>query len=166
MLPGSIAGDEQNLLFGTVRRLILVYMNADNDLEYQGLFDLNEMEAAASLDNIEVLILIDRNKGYDNSMGNWSGTRLYRLKRDRAGQNYDIVSERLACPELGLEAFGDYDELNLGTSGVLSSFINYGRTEYPAENTILVLWGHGTGWRDRRADSGGGRSGGLQGFLI
>lgn len=125
---------------------LLVYMNADNDLEAQGLRDLNEMEAAAT-EGVEILALLDRTAGYDSGDGDWTGTRLYRVKADPGGINYSLVSERLACPGLGLAASGDDSELNLGAPGVLSAFIDFGKENYPAHRTMVILWGHGAGWR-------------------
>lgn len=126
---------------------LLIYMNGDNDLETQALKDFNEMEAAVSMNSVDVLVLIDRSVGYDSGDGDWSGTRLYRVKKDPDGMNYTIVSQRLAFEGLGLSATGDGDELNLGSSTVLSTFISYGMSHFPAKRTALVIWGHGTGWR-------------------
>jgi len=103
---------------------IFVYMNGDNDLESQALKDLNEMEAAlsAGAENIEIIALMDRSSLYDSGDGNWSGTRLYRVRADSGGINYNIVSDRLVCSDLGLSVESD-TELNLGSSSVLSTFL-------------------------------------------
>jgi len=131
---------------------LLVYMNGDNDLEAQALKDLNEMEAVGPSPGVEVLVLLDRAEGYDAGDGDWTGTRMYRLRRDPGGMNYAIVSERVGCSALGLTAEGVDGELNLGSPAVLTGFITWAAKQYPARNRMLILWGHGTGWRG--ADAG------------
>lgn len=128
---------------------ILVYMNGDNDLEAQALKDLNEMEAAGPPRGGDVLVLLDRAEGYDAGDDDWTGTRLYRLRKDPGGMNYTIVSERVGCPALGLPREGEDGELNLGSPGVLTGFITWADEQYPARHRMLILWGHGTGWRGR-----------------
>jgi Clostripain family len=134
--------------------LFLVYMNADNDLETQGLKSLNEYEASLD-DDIEMLVLVDRSEGYDSSEDNWTGTRLYRIKKDSGGMNYNLKSERIACSPLGLSDSGDDRELNLGLSSVLSSFVSFGKTNYPSDYTSLIIWGHGSGWKSDSATNSG-----------
>ena len=133
----------------------LIYMNGDNDLEAQALRDLNEMEAVGPPPGMEVLILIDRASGFDAGDGDWTGTRLYRLRKDPGGMNYTAVSERLGSSYLGLTKEGLDRELNLGAPGVLTGFLSWAEENYPARYRVLVLWGHGTGWRTVNADSGG-----------
>ncbi|MCL2243639.1 MAG: clostripain-related cysteine peptidase [Treponema sp.] len=125
----------------------IVYMAADNDLESAAITDINEMEAA-KFDNapVSVLVLIDRNPGYDMTNGNWSDTRVYEIKTDNNGMYSNIVSNRLDCPELGLYTYNE-TELNTADPNVLSGFINFAKREYPADKYALFVWGHGTGWR-------------------
>lgn len=125
---------------------ILVYMAGDNDLEAAMMYDLNEMEAAELPAEIEVIALVDRSPHYDNSDGDWRGTRLYRIRPDTSGQNSALVSTRLASPILGLTLDSDTN-LNTGSGPVLEGFIRQVQTDWPAENYALVMWGHGTGWR-------------------
>ncbi len=140
---------------------LLVYMNGDNDLEAQALKDLNEMEAAGPPPGGEVLILLDRSEGFDAGDGDWTGTRLYRLRKDPGGMNYAVVSDRLDCSALGLTSAGEDEELNLGSPGVLTGFLTWAGENYPSRYRMLILWGHGTGWRSgdsllNEARTGGG----------
>ena len=57
---------------------LLVYMDADNNLELPGLLDLNEMEAAGSSEQVNVIVQIDRALGETASDGDWSNPRRYR----------------------------------------------------------------------------------------
>ncbi|MCL2880226.1 MAG: clostripain-related cysteine peptidase, partial [Treponema sp.] len=126
----------------------IVYMAADNDLEYAAIADFNEIEAVRNLERapVSILILLDRSSGYDMTNGNWSGTRLYEVKSDPDGLNSTIISTRLDCPQLGLSKDTD-TELNTADPFVLSRLIDFAKLSYTAENYALFVWGHGTGWR-------------------
>jgi hypothetical protein len=80
---------------------IIVYMDGDNNLEPFALADINEMELGAS-DSVEIIVLVDRAKGYDTSEGDWKDSRIYRIRKDKNPRK--IGSEILARP----------GELNLG----------------------------------------------------
>lgn len=116
---------------------ILVYMNGDNDLEANLLEDIEEMRAADTAGTaIRVVALADRAPGYDTSDGDRQDTRLFEILPYR-----ELASEELG---LSLEAM---EELNLGSPATLEAFLEFGRRAYPAPKTMLVIWGHGTGYR-------------------
>jgi len=130
------------------RWTIMVYMDADNNLEANGIEDLNEMEAAnLKATGVDVLVLFDRVSSYDNSNGDWTNTRLYHVKNDPAGMNSLIVSERIASTELGLTIKG-FEELNMGDPANVAKFIDFGKENYPAAHYGFILWNHGSGWRN------------------
>ena len=137
------------------RLLVLLYMNADNELEPQAMRSLNQLESVdLSGTGVEVLALVDRSPGFDTSNGDWTDTRLLEIRHDPGGMNGEIVSPFVESSELGIGAAGT--ELNLGDSSVLDGFLAFASASYPAERTLLVLWGHGSGWRSPLAsvDSG------------
>ena len=124
---------------------IAVYMAADNDLESAAIQDLNEMEA--SIENgVTVVALLDRSDGYDGTNGNWDDSRLYQVEKDDSGLNGTIISRQLECPRLDLY-LDRTTELNMADPWVLEGFLEYVMEIYPARHTVLVIWGHGTGWR-------------------
>lgn len=124
----------------------LVYMAADNELESSGIADINEMENVDFPDDVNVLVLFDRAPGYDSTNGDWTGTRLYKIKKDENVNKSQISSERISADELELST--EYEtELDLGNKATLSGFLKFARREYPSENLGLVIWGHGSGWR-------------------
>ena len=128
---------------------VMVYLDADNNLEAAGLEDINEMEAADLREyGINVIVLMDRIAGYTSADGDWTGTRLYKINYDSPTVDTVIRSARLASAELGLSDAGDNDELNMGDPETLESFISFCKSEYPAENYFLILWNHGSGWKD------------------
>jgi hypothetical protein len=113
---------------------VLVHLAADNDLEAALLGNLNEQEAGLPEAGLEVIVLVDRAKGFDGSDGDWTETRRYRVRR---GKDPAKIESEL------LESRG---EANLGDPGVLAKFIATSLVEYPAERYALVLEGHGGGW--------------------
>ncbi|MBN2531686.1 MAG: hypothetical protein JXB88_02280 [Spirochaetales bacterium] len=126
---------------------VMVYMDADNNLEKNAIEDFNEMESVnLQRTGIRVIVLLDRISGYDSSNGDWTGTRLYKIERDYVHPlNPVIISERLESDELGLTIDGN-EELNMGDPGVCSAFVDFCMEEYPAEDYFLIFWNHGSGW--------------------
>ncbi len=123
---------------------LMVYMAADNDLESYALQNLNQMEMAVC-DNINVLVLLDRSEGYDETDGDWKDTRLFEVCKDISGSAY-IVSRRIDCPDLGLLT-SDKTELDMSNPYVLKHFVEFVKKQYITDKYALIIWGHGTGWR-------------------
>ena len=130
---------------------ILVYMAADNNLESDAITDFNEMECAALSDAVTVLVLFDRAEKYDATNGDWTDTRLYKITKDEQVNKTLISSEQLDCDELGLKV-GFSTELDMANPATLSGFASFARRVYPAKQYALVLWGHGTGWRNETTE--------------
>jgi len=125
----------------------VIYMAADNDLEGAAIADFKELEAVNyGVAPVSILVLLDRNGGYDMTNGNWSDTRLFEIKPDPEGLNSAFSSSRIDCPELGLSKDSE-TELNTADPMVLSKLMDFARRVYPAEQYALFVWGHGTGWR-------------------
>ena len=120
---------------------ILVYLDADNDLESSGMVNLNQMEMIGSTQDVHILVQIDRVPGHDSSNGDWTDTRRYLVVRD--SNTSKIGSLRLDDPPLG--------ELNMADWRTLKDFVEWGKRESPSDNFCLVIWDHGTGWQFRIA---------------
>ncbi len=123
---------------------LMVYMAADNDLESYALQNLKAMERSQA-ENINVLVLLDRCEGYDETDGNWTDTRLFEVVHD-SGKGSGIVSKRLESSELGLTV-DKQTELDMADGNVLKSFVEFSKENFEAKNYALIIWGHGTGWR-------------------
>ena len=123
---------------------LVVYMAADNDLESYAIQNLKSMEHA-DFEKMNVLVLLDRSTGYDETNGDWTDTRLFELMHDDTDSNL-IVSKRLSCPPLGLSNKIE-TELDMGNPSVLWNLMNFVRNNYESEKYALIIWGHGTGWR-------------------
>ena len=107
---------------------LLIYLNADNNLEQAGILDLQEMVAAETNGRLHVLVQIDRAAGESTADGDWQTTRRYKI----SGQQTELLA--------------DLGETNMGDPAVLADFLTWGLQTYPANRTALILWDHGAGW--------------------
>jgi len=112
----------------------MVYLDADNNLESAGIKDFNEMAGVDSSPQVNILVQMDRIPGFDNSYGNWTGTKRFLVKKGA-----DPASTPLQ----------DMGEQNMGDPKVLQDFVEWGISNYPAQHYALVIWNHGDGWRKR-----------------
>ncbi len=109
----------------------MAYMAADNELSQIGLDNLNQMEAAGSDDNVNVIALLDL-QGNNN-------TTLYYVTKDSPG-NSAIVSQPVKDSPFP-------PEIDTGDPANLTKFVNWTIKNYPAKHYALLLWGHGLGWK-------------------
>jgi hypothetical protein len=128
------AGDDDDTTGDQARWTYMVFMNGDNDLESWVVRDLNELEQVGSGDDVHVVVQADRIPGYDDSDGDWTGTRRYYIQGDSDMQ------------QVGSPVLEELGELDMGDPLVLSEFVMWAHENYPAERMALVLWDHGDGW--------------------
>jgi len=110
---------------------VMVYLNADNDLESDGYIDLLEMTAVGSTPNVHVVVLFDS------------------AERDEGR------SRKLYVQAGGVEILEEMGELDMADWRTLADFGVWVVNAFPAERWMLVLWDHGTGWKRRSADAEG-----------
>ncbi|MEM7115645.1 MAG: clostripain-related cysteine peptidase [Chloroflexota bacterium] len=123
---------------------VLVYLDADNSLELPGLLDINEMEAAGSSDEVNVVVQMDRAVGETAGQEDWQTTRRYLITPD------DDPST------IGSNMIADLGEINMGSPEALSDFLTWGMRAFPANQYALVMWDHGAGWNGIAFDSDDG----------
>ncbi len=116
---------------------VMVYINADNNLESAGVNDLNEMEQVGSSDDVNIVVQIDRTPGYDTSNQDWQGTRRYYIEQDSDTNT------------IGSQLVEDIGEVDMGSPQTLTDFATWAINNYPADHYMLVVWDHGGGWRER-----------------
>jgi uncharacterized membrane protein len=114
----------------------MVYMSADNNLEDEAILNVNQMEVVGSNDDVNIVIQLDRSPDWDETNGNWTGTRRYLISPD---SDPDVINSQL------LEDMGEVD---MGKGESLKEFVIWAVTNYPADRFYLDVWGHGGGWRD------------------
>jgi len=125
---------------------VMVYLDADNNLESAGIDDINEMEMVGSSTDVNIVIQVDRiphsvlaanNEGSadDTSNGDWTNTRRYYITQDF--DPYTINSDLKS----------DLGELNMGNPSTLIDFASWAVSNYSAKKYLLVIWNHGGGFR-------------------
>ncbi len=122
---------------------LFVYMAADNNLEGAAIDDINEMEAVNLPDNVNVVVLVDRAEGYDTSNGDWTNARAGLITHDN---NTSRISSQLeSVSDLGWATAEADGELNMGRQAVLTEFLDWGVSNFAADNYGVVIWNHGGG---------------------
>ena len=112
---------------------IMIYLDADNNLDGAGIDDFNEMAKIGSTANVNVVVEMDRAEGEDNSNNGWTDTKLF------------YVTKGLTpTPE---NALMDLGEKNMGDPDTLIDFVLWAVKNYPAKHYLLDLWDHGGGWQ-------------------
>ena len=102
-----------------VKRTIIAYLGADNDLSMDALVDIEEMKQGFSSYDVNLLVFADL-----------QGEDPYLLK---IGTNKE-------------ETIKTYPELNSAEPAVLKRITEEVMALYPAEEYGLILWSHGTSW--------------------
>ncbi|MHA1347194.1 MAG: clostripain-related cysteine peptidase [Candidatus Heimdallarchaeaceae archaeon] len=116
---------------------VLIYMCGDNNLEYFAMDDLNELEAAGGTTaDVNVVVMVDQStEDYSEPayVSDWTESRYYVIEGDSLLSTFTTPMNT----SLG--------EQNMGDGATLESFIDWGLTNFPANNTALILWDHGAG---------------------
>ncbi|MFX1508015.1 MAG: clostripain-related cysteine peptidase, partial [Promethearchaeota archaeon] len=119
----------------------MLYLDGDNDIEGDAVQNMEEIERGGGGNSkINVIILFDRIPGYDDSHGNWSGSRYYLASEDQSAVEFDSI------------LLEDLGEVDMGNPTTLNNFLNFCFRNYPAENYCLDLWNHGWGANGMCAD--------------
>ncbi len=116
---------------------VMVYMSADADigLADEALVDLNEMEAAGSTPDMNIIALLDGRGTGDSA--------IYHVQKDPGGFNAVLVSP--ALDDMGAVIDPISKELDMSNPATLADFASWAMGEYPAQRYLLSLWGHGDG---------------------
>jgi len=117
---------------GAAAWTFMVYLDADNNLEYAGITDFLEMASVPSSGNVNIIVQMDRIGGYSGAYGNWTDTRRFKI-------GYQSKPDMAPLQNLG--------EQNMGDPNVLRDFVEWAITTYPAQHYALSIWNHGDGWR-------------------
>lgn len=98
----------------------MVFLNADNNLDEFGVQDQEEMAKIGSNDFLNIVSLIDREKG-------------------PASLNY--------IEKGNIKLLKDMGELDMGDYKQMVSFVKETVAAYPAKHYALIIWNHGAGWK-------------------
>ncbi len=121
---------------------ILVFLNAKNNLETYSVDNLNQMEMAP--DNPQVTVAVELGRLASSrpaAAGTWVGTKRFTIVHDNDPSTVTSFTTSPVVDDLGSR--------NMGSAAELADFISWGKSTFPAEHYMVVLWDHGTGWRAR-----------------
>ena len=97
-----------------------VFLNCDNNLDRFGVEDQEEMARVGSNENLNIVTLIDRERG-------------------PAQINYIEKGNIKKIKDMGEMDMGDYKEL--------VKFAKFVKENYPAKHYMIGIWNHGSGWK-------------------
>ncbi|MFN8468753.1 MAG: clostripain-related cysteine peptidase [Caldilineaceae bacterium] len=115
---------------------VMVFLNADNNLEPFSLRDFAEMAKVGSSDKVNIILQYDRNYRYDEHPQPKSECFRYRVTK-----GMEPLATNALPPPLG--------NTNMGDGKVLGDFVAWAMKTYPAKRYMLDIWDHGQGWRMR-----------------
>lgn len=116
---------------------VLVYLNAANDLAQFSTPNFNQMERSAGNPEVRTVVQWKTGTTFDPDAP-FSGTRRYLVKPGNGG----------AVDSTLLEDMGQ--GVDMGSARSLADFVAWGRANFPADRTMLIVWNHGNGWRRSR----------------
>ncbi|MBU1355114.1 MAG: pre-peptidase C-terminal domain-containing protein [Candidatus Edwardsbacteria bacterium] len=117
----------------TMEWTIMVYLNADNDLEQYGLDDFIEMSNASySSGKVNLIVQMDRASGYATGYDNWTSCKRFKIANGMTPTAAYQIS--------------DIGEVDMGNPQTLADFAKWAIQNYPANKYSLVMWDHGDGW--------------------
>ncbi|PKL48015.1 MAG: hypothetical protein CVV42_11060 [Candidatus Riflebacteria bacterium HGW-Riflebacteria-2] len=115
----------------------MIFMAADNNLEAATSLDINEIEKYGSSDHLNFVAQIDRNGGYsNNSELKWSGARRFYITKDKEPD------------KMNSQMVKDLGNVDMADPLALTDFVEWVKENYPARRYALILWNHGTGWKE------------------
>jgi hypothetical protein len=131
--PKTITVNQAAASTGGAEWTVMIYLNADNNLEPDGINDFLEMAAASySSGKINVIVQMDRSSGYATTYENWTGCKRFKIA---AGMTPTAAYQ-----------ISDLGEVDMGNPATLVSFATWAIQNYPANRYSLVMWDHGDGW--------------------
>lgn len=118
---------------------VLVYLNAANDLYAASDLNMNQMERVAG--NPDVRFVVQWKQTQSIFPGSsFNGVRRYLVTPDATPQVVSQIVQNNLLNNAG-------NPLDMGSAQTLKDFIQWGKTNYPADRYVLVLWNHGAGWK-------------------
>ncbi|MHB0994804.1 MAG: clostripain-related cysteine peptidase [Elusimicrobiales bacterium] len=125
---------------------VMVYVNAKNNLESYGLKDVNEMEMVGSTPEVNIVAELGRINGYATNDGDWKGSRRYLVQKDND-------ASKITSPVLM-----EIPKSDMGKWENMAEFVKWSQQKFPAQNYVLIVWNHGSGWNKKSEAEGKGIS--------
>lgn len=119
---------------------VMFYLNGKNDLEGAALVDFNSLEQiGGSTDRVNFVAELGRSEKYETGDGDWHGVRRYLVGKGLDSSKIETKPLQTLSADMG-----DWKHL--------ADFIRWCKKEFPARRYALVVWDHGTGWKDSDID--------------
>lgn len=99
----------------------MVFLNADNNLDPFGVSDVEEMARVGSSDFLNIVVEIDRENG---------PAQIQYIEKNK------------------INVVKDMGEVDMGDYNHMVDFVKFCHEKYPAKNYALIVWNHGSGWKD------------------
>jgi hypothetical protein len=109
---------------------VMVFLNADNNLESFGYMDMQEMEKVGSTKDVNVVVQFDP----------ISPRGSQRVLIEKSTKPYTKTNE-YHSPVLE-----DMPEQDMGSYKTFVDFVVWGMRSFPAKKYAVVFWNHGSGW--------------------
>jgi hypothetical protein len=114
---------------------VIIYMAGDNSLSDVVDSNLNEISNVGSSNGLNIVVLSDKAGEGDSHL-------------------YEVGKNQLNEQLIGNIWLKRPDELYTGRYETLQSFINWSMANYSSDHYLLILWGHGDGWKGAAEDKG------------
>lgn len=125
-------------VLSTQKWTLMVYIAGDNSLADFAIQDINELKAATVNSQVNVVVQVEKGSAVtDTTSPNPLGASTYRGL---------ITGANTALTDVGNQ--------NMTQSDTLRDFIQWSKTNHPAQQYALVLWSHGGGWKRNKAVRG------------
>ena len=122
---------------------VMFYLDGDNDLDNNYVAAFNQLENAADNPNVSILVAWDR-----SANGN---SAYYEVQHDT-----DLEETAPAADYTdGVDRWPQH-ELSMNDPTTLGDFVQWARTNYPAQHYALIISNHGTGLGGLATDAGSG----------
>lgn len=118
---------------------LLLYVNADTNLELACITNLEAAIHAFNSDKVNVVVQIDRAEKDEPEGEGFTARGLGDL------DNF-WSTKRLVIRKGWVEELADLGETNSGDAKVLASFIAWGAKKFPAKRTAMIFMDHGGAW--------------------
>jgi len=121
---------------------VMIYLAGDNNLTVDGVFDVDEMEAAGADARVQVVVQAEYSPTYiqlancDPSCFNRPNYNTFRYAI--TGQGAAVTGPNGAVQDIGNRDMTDPAQLR--------EFVQWAKQNYPANRYALVLWNHGGGY--------------------
>jgi clostripain len=110
----------------------MAYLDGDNNLEDVYITNFERMETASSNPDVNIVVQFDRVSGESTDYGDWTDCR-----------RFLITPGVTPAPGNEVQILG---EVNMADPNTLIDFVNWAKTNYPADHYCLALMNHGGGW--------------------